>query len=181
MNRYTALLRAINVTNRRVKMDALRATFANLGFPDAQTILASGNVVFSSPQSDPSKLQQMLELGLETEFGFAIPALLRSQSQIEALIGADPIGDSKPNKETKFHVSFLDQILPANIELPHISSDPDFEVHEIDELHLFNIVRLGPSTGTVNLMDWLTSHFGNRVTTRTWNTLLKIQSKLAAL
>ncbi|HWS27125.1 MAG TPA: DUF1697 domain-containing protein [Xanthomonadales bacterium] len=35
MNRYAALLRAINVGGRNVKMDALREVFVQLGFQSA--------------------------------------------------------------------------------------------------------------------------------------------------
>ena len=44
---YIALLRGINVVGRnQVARAELRALFARLGFPEAQSLLQSGNVVF---------------------------------------------------------------------------------------------------------------------------------------
>ena len=180
MARYVALLRGINLGGRRLKMDELRAAFAALGFAEAQTLLASGNVIFTADTDNDAQLKGQIESGLEAEFGFPVPTILRSQSQIETLVEADPATGIPAHKDTKLHVSFLNAPLPAEIKLPHISADPDFEVHRIDELHLFDIVRLGPSTGSVDLMDWLATNFGVGATTRTWNTVLKIQTKLAA-
>lgn len=180
MARYVALLRGINLGGRRLKMEELRAAFTALGFTEAQTLLASGNVIFASELADQTQLKGQIESGLEAEFGFPVPTILRSQFQIEALGQADPAAGIPAHKDTKLHVSFLDAPLPAEIKLPHISPDPDFEVHRIDDLHLFDIVRLGPSTGSVDLMDWLANNFGLGATTRTWNTVLKIQAKLAA-
>ena len=181
MTRYVALLRGINLGGRRLKMDELRAAFAALGFANAQTLLASGNVIFTSDLDDQTQLKQKIESGLEAEFGFPVPTLLRTQAQIEALLAADPASNIAPDKDTKLHVSFLAAPLPTSLKLPHISADPDFEVHKIDELHLFDLVRLGPSTGSVDLMDWLAKHFGAGATTRTWNTVLKLQAKLATV
>ena len=48
MTHYVALLRGINVGGHVVKMDRLRALFAEAGLSGAQTFIASGNVLFSS-------------------------------------------------------------------------------------------------------------------------------------
>jgi len=181
MKNYVALLRGINLGSRRLKMDELRQAFANIGIQDAQTILASGNVVFSSPENNLSDLKEKLQSGLEQELNYPVFVILRTQSQIETLLSANPIQDFDISKDTKFHISFLEESLDSKLELPHISKDPNFEVHRIDDLHLLDILRLGPSTGTLDLMDWLGRNFADGATTRTWNTILKIQSKLESL
>ncbi len=49
MPTYVALVRGINVGRaKRVAMTDLRALFTNLGYGDVQTVLRSGNVVFST-------------------------------------------------------------------------------------------------------------------------------------
>ena len=45
---FVALLRGINLGKRRIRMDALRNAFIDMGFADARTLIASGNVVFSA-------------------------------------------------------------------------------------------------------------------------------------
>jgi uncharacterized protein (DUF1697 family) len=57
---YIALLRAINVGGRWLAMAELRTTFAKLGFPDAKTLLQSGNVVFASEKRSTAELERLL-------------------------------------------------------------------------------------------------------------------------
>ena len=52
MARYVAFLRGMNLGRRRITNDALRAEFEALGFGGVATFLASGNVIFESP--DPA-------------------------------------------------------------------------------------------------------------------------------
>ena len=65
--RYVAFLRAINVGGHTVKMDALRAHLAALGFADVQTFIASGNVLFTAP-GDPAALEAQIEAHLAATF-----------------------------------------------------------------------------------------------------------------
>lgn len=65
--RYGALLRGINVGGHRVKMDHLRTLFDALGYADVQTLIASGNVIFSSDSEDSSALQAEIETHLHAE------------------------------------------------------------------------------------------------------------------
>ena len=46
--RYVALLRAVNVGGRTVKMDRLRTLFEELKLRNVETFIASGNVIFES-------------------------------------------------------------------------------------------------------------------------------------
>jgi uncharacterized protein (DUF1697 family) len=176
--KYTALLRGVNLGGRRLKMDELRRAFADWGFGNPATILASGNVVFESDETDPAAVKAAVESGMQSSFGFASTALIRTAPQIAALVAADPAKGLKVTKDTKLHVTFLEEPLGAGIKLPYKSSEPDFEVRAIDPLHLFDIVTLGPKTGTVDLMDFLGKTFGDSATTRTWNTVLKIHAQL---
>jgi len=57
MTRYVALLRAINVGGRTVKMDVLRKHFARMGFANVETFIASGNVIFERSEEHTSELQ----------------------------------------------------------------------------------------------------------------------------
>lgn len=52
MARVAAFLRGINLGNRRLKMDELRAVFEELGYSGVDTFLASGNVVFEAPEEE---------------------------------------------------------------------------------------------------------------------------------
>lgn len=181
MPAYVALLRGINLGNRRIKMEDLRAAFESWGYRNVDTLLASGNVVFTADETDPTTIKAVVEDGIRSSFGFESSALIRTAPQIAALVAADPANGIEATKDTKLHVTFLETPMGDEVELPYKSSHPDFEVRKIDSLHLFDIVNLGPRTGTLNLMDFLVKTFGDAQTTRTWNTVLKIQAKLEDL
>ena len=101
--RYVAFLRAINIGDRRVKMDRLREVFAVAGHPDARTHLATGNVVFdAAAPPDLPALEDEIEAGL----GFRSEVFLRSTPEIEYLMDAVPWRGEGDMVE----VSFLDRM-----------------------------------------------------------------------
>jgi uncharacterized protein (DUF1697 family) len=91
MERYAAFLRGMNLgRNRRVKNEQLRSEFERLGFADVATFRASGNVVFSSEESDEQALGERIEAGLGEAFGYAVPVLLRDARELAAIASAQP-------------------------------------------------------------------------------------------
>jgi len=89
MERYVALLRGINVGGRTVKMADLRAAFALLGFADAETVLQTGNVIFSSKESSES-LKSGLEAGLEQAFHYPARVQVVSFERLARVLQANP-------------------------------------------------------------------------------------------
>lgn len=75
MTRYLALLRGINVNGITIPMADLADTFNGLGFSDVKTVLASGNVLFStdSPpasRADAAVEKARIEGALSDRFGY---------------------------------------------------------------------------------------------------------------
>jgi uncharacterized protein (DUF1697 family) len=101
---YTAFLRAINVGGRRIKGPELCAPFTGMGFENAASFRASGNVVFDAP-SKPAEAG--IEDGLEKALGYEVGVFLRSPAEMEVLAALEPF---EPG--AKFHVMFLKK-LPA--------------------------------------------------------------------
>jgi uncharacterized protein (DUF1697 family) len=87
MPRFAALLRAINVGGHTVKMDALRQLFSGLGFDRVETLIASGNVLFDSPQG-PAELEPLIEATLQTALGFEVATFLRTHPELAAVVNA---------------------------------------------------------------------------------------------
>ena len=89
MDRYVALLRGINVGGRTIKMADLRAAFAALGFADAETVLQTGNVVFSS--NEPAEeLKPTLERGLEQAFNYPAHVQVVGLERLGRILTANP-------------------------------------------------------------------------------------------
>lgn len=96
MNRYVALLRAINVGGRNVKMDALREVFVQLGFHAVDTHLASGNVLFDSNANSLLAVRARIEAALQRALGFEVACILRLQNELAPVAGRVQALQSRP-------------------------------------------------------------------------------------
>ena len=110
MNTYVAFLRAINVTNRFVKMDALRSHFASLGLENVQTYIQSGNVIFTSPIEDTAVLEQQIEAHLAATLGFDVPTMVRSGQEMLAIATYNPFPQLAEMSNASTYVSLLKEI-----------------------------------------------------------------------
>lgn len=90
MPRHIALLRAINVGGRTVKMDHLRSLFAELGFRNVTTLIASGNVTFDATTADAARLERKIEQHLQRRLGFLTETFARSREDLEKVVAHRP-------------------------------------------------------------------------------------------
>jgi uncharacterized protein (DUF1697 family) len=102
MARYTAFLRAINIGGRRIKGPDLCLPFTDMGFENAASFRASGNVVFDAPRKPP---EARIEERLEQALGYEVAVFLRSPPEMEELASMEPF---EPG--AKFHVMFLKRL-----------------------------------------------------------------------
>ena len=155
--RYVAFLRGINVGGHRiVKMDALKRAFEQAGMKQVRTILASGNVLFESSESDPDTLCQKIETGLEKSLGHSVGVVLRSMAQIEKLEKSDPFKGVEITPSTRLWVTLLKKKQKGKSEV--------FTVFQVSDN-----LRAG-----MDAMDNLDKTYGKNITTRSWNTLGRI-------
>jgi uncharacterized protein (DUF1697 family) len=91
MERYVAFLRGMNLGNRRIKNEELRAEFETLGFEDVATFRASGNVIFGSKgREKEAALTKTIEAGLGEALGYEVPVFLRSCTEVAAIAAREP-------------------------------------------------------------------------------------------
>src|SRR4051794_20496358 len=90
MPRYITLLRAINVGGHNVKMDYLRKLFEEMGFSSVETFIASGNVIFVSPEADTRALEKKIEGHLRNALGYEVATFIRSASEIAEVASYEP-------------------------------------------------------------------------------------------
>lgn len=84
MPRYAAFLRAINVGGRQASKEALQAACERAGGSRAETLLASGNLVFEA-RGDEATTADKLETALAAELGFEVVAFLRGREEMATL------------------------------------------------------------------------------------------------
>jgi len=175
ITRYIALLRGINVGgHKKIAMADLREMCASLGFANSKTVLASGNVAWDADSADPASLQATLAQGIETTFGFSVPVIVMPRAQVERLVNSDPFAGTAVTEKTRLYVTFLPHPTPTTLDLPYHAPDQDFTILRVTGTEVCSVVQLSPKTGTVDAMKILEQEFGTQITTRTWNTVLKI-------
>lgn len=109
MARYAAFLRGINISNRRVKNDALRLCCEEMGFAEVAIFRASGNVILSADgASEAEQVARRLEAGLAEALGFEVPVFLRTAAQVRAIARRQPFEEGQLEASTgKVQVSLL--------------------------------------------------------------------------
>ena len=113
MPRYAALLRAVNVGGRVVKMERLRQVFEEAGFTGVSTLLASGNVLFTAGRGRPAGLEAKVEKALEAGLGWEVAAFLRTPAEISAVAAQRPFPDEDLAEAHGLYVGFLKEPLSA--------------------------------------------------------------------
>ena len=131
MSRYIALLRAINITGRTVKMDRLRALFAELGLANVSTYIASGNVLFDADGAAEA-LETRIEAHLQDALGYAVTTFLRTPAEIAAVAEHKPFAAPEVEAAFGLMIAFLkrppDEAATARLMSYRRASD-DFAVH----------------------------------------------------
>jgi len=106
MASHVALLRGINVGGRnKVPMADLREVVAALGHTGVTTYIQSGNVLFSTADTENSKLAAALESAVEDRFGLWSSVVVLSRDELAGVLAACPYQD-EPNPRL-VHVVFL--------------------------------------------------------------------------
>ena len=93
MPRYAAFLRALNVGGGHVvKMDRLRQLFEQLGLEDVETVIASGNVLFTSTSKNEKALAAKIAAQLEDALGYEVATFLRTPAELAEAARRSPFG-----------------------------------------------------------------------------------------
>lgn len=172
---YVALLRGINVGgNHKVPMARLKAILESLGFVQVKTLLNSGNVAFTAPLTSPESLRKKIERELQSSFGFPVPTIVRTRAELQELVTSDPFKGIPVTKETRLYVTFLSEQPTKKLKLPHFSPAKNFRIIELTKGEILSVLVLMPKFGTTAGMDMLEKEFGKNLTTRNWNTVVKL-------
>lgn len=129
MDRYIAFLRGVNVSGQKLlKMEALRKVLAENGFADVKTYIQSGNVIFSTVNTDSNHLTLEIEDIIEKHFGFHTDVILRRHSEIESVLNSLELYKLKFEKERKSYITFAKEEFSEQMELPLFSKNHDVEI-----------------------------------------------------
>ncbi len=90
MTRFVAFLRGVNVGGITVRMAELRTVLTDAGLADVRTVLASGNALFSSDETDRAALKTRIETALRDGFGYDAWIVLYDLDQVRAIADGYP-------------------------------------------------------------------------------------------
>lgn len=177
MSKYVAMLRGIGPTNPNMKGEKLKTLFEELGFANVQTVLASGNVIFKSPDSNTNLMAERIEKALTQKLGFSSRAIIRSQAEIQKLIDRDPFKGLAHNKETYLLVTFFRRKPNIAFKLPYRPDNKPYTLIGRIDNAVYGSISL--TTGkTPDYMSWLEKQFGKNITSRTPKTIQLVLSRM---
>lgn len=110
--RYVAFLRGMNLGNRRLEMGRLRELFEDIGYGQVATFIASGNVIFSSTETNLAKLESRIASHLEKSLDYAVDTFVRTLDVVVTIAGSRPFPEDGDDGIT-IHVAFLHEPMSA--------------------------------------------------------------------
>ncbi len=116
MIRYIALLRGINVSGqRKIKMTDLRALMADkLGFENVVTYIQSGNIVFETAEKRIDTIEDKINQGILTVFGFDVPVLVKTGAQLRSVLESSPFQNAEDLEANRIYYVLLKQLPKAS-------------------------------------------------------------------
>ena len=127
-NVFVALLRGVNVGGKNnLSMSALKANLSKAGFADVATYINSGNVLFTSSEADPRKLEEKIERLLASGHKLECKVVVRSIVEMKKLVESLP-ASWKGDEQWAHNVMFLRHSIDSRDVLKELAPKPDIEI-----------------------------------------------------
>jgi uncharacterized protein (DUF1697 family) len=170
---HIALLRAVNVGGRSLKMGELTAFARDQGFTNPRTLLQSGNLVFECADRGDAALEKRLEAEAEARFGFQTDFMLRSTGEWAEMMEANPFRDAARDDPSHLLVMPLKSAPVAGaLETLRTAIKGPERVELIGrDAYLVYPDGIGRSKLTIGVIE---RALGVRGTGRNWNTVVKL-------
>lgn len=169
---YIAFLRGINA-GITMKMADLRPVFERLGFENVRTVLATGNVLFETTQTDKTSLTKQVEAALLQTFNHDIAAIIYTKEELLHFVALDPFKDVEVTLQTRPQVTFLQGYPTSNLQFPYKVPRKGYVILGVFGYMVASVMDLSGAT-TPDLMSKLDKEFGKKITTRSWSTVERI-------
>jgi uncharacterized protein (DUF1697 family) len=177
--KHAAFFRNVNLgrPNCPTKVQ-LEAAFVSAGAESAVSFLTNGTIVFAVAAGiEPHDVLAAAHRTLQIECGLREPAYIRSVDYLAEFVALDPFASIERSSIHERCVSFLPQgiALPA---LPLESRRGDVEVFRGTGTEAWSLSRkVGNTPGSPNA--FLEKLLGQPVTTRAWNTVVRLVERHA--
>jgi uncharacterized protein (DUF1697 family) len=178
MPKFVVLLRGVNVGKaNRVPMADFRKLLEVLGFGQVQTLLNSGNAVFSAAGRSAAKHAETIAKAITQQFGFTVAVVVKSEMEFDAALRNNPAVPAEA-EYSRFLVAFSQQ--PGGLQTleaikPLVHAPEFFHVGEFAAYLLCSPGILESKAAAA-----MVGKAGRGVTTRNWATALKLRALLSA-
>ena len=170
--RCVAFLRGINVGRaKRVAMSDLRKVVEDLGYRDVVTLLNSGNVVFTVPGGTRGDPAMRIERGIEERLGVSSKVTILTAEELAEAVRANPLRQASENP-SRFLVAVLRSATDRHLLAALAKQKWGKEAFAAGD-------RVGYMWCPVGILDSplgvaLGKALGDGVTTRNWNSMVKL-------
>ena len=175
--RWVALLRGINVGKaKRVGMADLRTVVETLGYTEVQTVLATGNIVFTSEKAttDPGA---RIEREIEARLGLRSAVVALPQADFDRVLRANKL--LAPGRDPARLMVGVVRGPVAMAALSRLAREP-WAAEELVCGKGAGYLWCPDGLADSPLVAAVNKALRDDVTMRNWNTMLKIQAALAA-
>lgn len=174
MREYAAFLRGINVGGHSIiKMDDLRKAFESMGFREVRTVMASGNVLFLASEKETMAISSAIMKYLSALLGREIFVIVRSLDDLRKLAAGRPFGDDGDKPGARLFVTFFSGSAGHGGGLP-APEEEGYRILSVADGVICSVLYEKPGVGAVDLMGTVEKAFGQKVTTRSWNTIERL-------
>ncbi len=176
MGRFVALLRGVNVGGaKRVPMAEWRALLGTLGCTEVQTLLNSGNAVFTSRIRSTATLAQRIRESLQQGLKVDVPVIVKSADEFAAIEAGNVLADETLDP-SRLLVAFAtsSKDLEAVAGLSELVRPPEKLCLGAHALYLWCPDGVLQSSAAEALL----GKRGQALTTRNWGTVTKIGALL---
>lgn len=179
--KFAAFFRNLNLGRANCPDKAqLESAFLAAGADTAASFLTNGTLVFSARSNTAAR--KVLALAcqlLQAECGLKEPAYLRQVDHLAGLVARRPFDAVAADSVYACCISFLPAKYASPAAWPRVSAREDVEILRVTDTEVFSISRLiGKSPGSPNA--FLERLLGSPVTTRNWNTVVRLVGKHGA-
>lgn len=159
-----------------MRNDKLCAVFEEIGLSKVRPVISSGNIIFESDRTNILEIETDIEQALFASLGFHTTAIIRNEEQLQKLVTANPFGDRIHGTDLYLLATFTKNPLKLRFELPYQPPGKPYQVVRAIDDTVFTVTD-NTLAKTPDVMVWLEKELGKGISSRTWNTILRISKK----